>query len=499
MAASTGGARYDVVVCGGGLAGLTLARQLKREVDGVSVAVIEPHAGPLPRGTWKVGESITEMGTHYLEKVVGLGEHLTGRHLVKCGLRFFYNTGADAFADRPEVGLSRLPVFTTYQLDRGLLETDLRELAAASGVDLLPGWRASRVDLGRGESGDADRAHAVTVAGNGGAERVLTARWVVDATGRRRLLQKQLGLAKSAEPHCSSAWFRVPGIVNVAELVPADAKSWHERVPGDIRWRSTNHLMGDGYWVWVIPLPCDMTSIGVVVSERHHDFRTIHTFAAASRWLEHHEPELARRLEGIEPLDFLVMRKYSYASTRVVSAERWACVGESGQFPDPFYAPGTDIIGFGNMAVVDLVTRDRKGELDAKRVDRHDQFLRSINYFLMRNTQRGYPFHGHAVVAAAKFLWDVAVTWGYFAPQMFNRTFLDDARRGAVRRRVSGFIFLQSRMQKLFEDWHALGAGALRFTFLDYLRPTLLRELRDRNLVAGKTTAEIGQIGRAHV
>ena len=49
--------RYDVAILGGGLAGLTLAIQLKRQRPDTSVAVLEKRDGPAPLAAFKVGES----------------------------------------------------------------------------------------------------------------------------------------------------------------------------------------------------------------------------------------------------------------------------------------------------------------------------------------------------------------------------------------------------------------------------------------------------------
>ena len=55
---------YDLVICGGGLAGLTLARQIKVQQPRWSVAILDPVERPLPEAGHKVGESSVELGAH---------------------------------------------------------------------------------------------------------------------------------------------------------------------------------------------------------------------------------------------------------------------------------------------------------------------------------------------------------------------------------------------------------------------------------------------------
>ena len=83
----------DVVICGGGLSGLLLARQLRREMPDLSVTLIDRMPRPLPDACHKVGESSVECGCQYLEEL-GLKDYLLKEQLVKLGLRFFPGGGA---------------------------------------------------------------------------------------------------------------------------------------------------------------------------------------------------------------------------------------------------------------------------------------------------------------------------------------------------------------------------------------------------------------------
>ena len=80
---------YDVAILGGGLAGLTLAIQLKQMRPETRVVVLEKREGPAPLAAFKVGESTVPSGAHYFSEVVGMHDHLLSEQLVKCGLRYF--------------------------------------------------------------------------------------------------------------------------------------------------------------------------------------------------------------------------------------------------------------------------------------------------------------------------------------------------------------------------------------------------------------------------
>ena len=195
------------MICGGGLAGLTLARQLNLQMPDLSVVVIEQIDRPLPTAAFKVGESTTEAGAHYLAETLQLKEYLGEHHLYKLGFRFFFGDAEGPFHERPEFGLSDFPVVTSFNIDRGILENDLRRFNAKSGIACLEGCTVRHINL----AADGAR-HQVTFRNSAdGHVGALSARWVIDATGRRRLLQRQLNLTKPFGKNCCAAWFRVEG------------------------------------------------------------------------------------------------------------------------------------------------------------------------------------------------------------------------------------------------------------------------------------------------
>lgn len=276
MTATTDNPEERIVICGAGLAGLTLARQLKLRWPELPVLVLDRLERPLPEAAFKVGESTVEVGASYLADVLDLRDYFDQCHLPKLGLRFFFGDAAGPFAARPEFGISRFPEVSSYQIDRGLLENDLRRLVAEAGVELLEGCHVRDIRL----AGDGGLHEVVYRRADGEAE-AARGRWVIDAMGRRRLLQRKLGLTREPTARHDAVWFRIDGRVDVDDLVAESDREWHRRVPNRNRYFSTNHLMGDGYWVWTIPLSTGHTSVGIVTHGGLHDFGELNTWERA--------------------------------------------------------------------------------------------------------------------------------------------------------------------------------------------------------------------------
>jgi len=484
------------MICGGGLAGLTLGRQLHLRMPELKVLLIDKQKRPLPEAAFKVGESTVIVGATYLSKVLQLQSYLEKHQLPKFGLRYFFRTADTAapLETRPELGRScHVPEISEWQLDRGILENDLRTMLADAGVDLLEGVSVSDIELSQ------EGKHRVLCKSSSNGEEIeVRGTWVIDAMSRRRFLQKKLGLSRKRGLPYSACWFRVEGRLDVEDFVPASNRAWHDRVeygkhpfePTFGRYHSTTHLTGKGYWVWLIPLSSGNTSVGIVCLERDCPWEGYNTYGRAFRWLQDNEPLVAARLKDIEPLDFKVMRDYTYFSERVLSTDRWALSGEAGWFADPFYSPGTDSIAYINCLICEAIALERKGRFTPELCDRFDQEYRQWSEAIAQSIQVGYPLFRDPVVGALKVILDLSFAFGLnmplFSCTIFRPGFAEEMPTWATPDFVEQLQRTQALVTVLFQllqDWAHLGRKRLYFQWIDYFSLPYLRDLAVRAVI----------------
>ncbi len=463
----------DVLIAGGGLAGLSLSLQLKREHPELDITVLEKQKHPVPIAAHKVGESTVEIGGHYLANKVGLAEHLEQDQLPKFGLRYFF--GGDKkpndLAAYDELGISEFFPVRTFQIDRGILENHMLKKARQAGIDVQDGTSVRSLSLG-----SKGGQHKVTARADD-REFSVTSRWLVDSTGRQAKLKKHLDLARPVDHDICSVWLRTANKVDVDAL--GTGADWRERCGDNSRWLSTNHMMGTGYWFWLIPLASGSTSIGLVFDPAIHAVRDVNTMDRLMTWLQKHEPIMAAALEPERAtiLDFHLLRHFAHGSRQLFSADQWAVTGEAGLFLDPFYSPGSDFIAISNSIVAHLI-----GEQKPRRKALFfQQMYLSVFDSMLPLYQQQYPGFGDRDLMTLKTIWDYSYYWGVLAYLFYTEKLTDMTFLEAIQPQMAQARALNNSIQEKFRLFGAMRRQLpAEGRFIDHYAIGMLSDLKQQ-------------------
>ncbi len=488
---------FDVVIPGGGLAGLSLSLQLKNAKSDLSILVLERRETKATTAAHKVGESTVELGTHYLREVLGLKDYLEEHELPKHGLRFFFKSHTkDDIASRVELGPRlRLPV-PSHQLDRGTLENYMILLTQQKGTEIILGAKVSNVNL------SVDASHEVSYI-KGGVEIKVKCRWVADASGRASILKRKLQFQKPMEHHINAVWWRLKGVIDVDTWT--DNKEWQSFLEPGLRYLSTVHFMDKGYWLWVIPLGSKNTSIGIVADPAVHPFETFNTYEKAVEWMKQNEPLPHKMLEplghGGGLLDFKILKHYAHNTEKIYSKDRWGVTGESGAFLDPLYSPGTDFIAMNNSWLSDLILRDMAGEDIAVRCSIYEKFHLALVDSWIPVYQNKYLLMGNTQIMVIKIFWDWATYWAVPAHLFANKAFtnLQILKNLFVAQNSLGRKFgqLNKIMQDLFLEWQPFENLVFSNRYIDPFDLAVLRKFQEEIVVQREPGEIVFQIEKS--
>ncbi|MDG4489631.1 NAD(P)/FAD-dependent oxidoreductase [Xanthomonas vesicatoria] len=439
--------RADVVITGGGLAGLSLALQLKQRDPALAITVLERRAHPVREAAFKVGESTVEIGAHYFADVLGLREHLETEQIRKFGFRFFFSDKREDIDRCTELGVSKILPTPSWQIDRGRFENFLSERARAQGITFVDSCSVRGIELS-----ENDTDHAVRYERDGTVG-TLSARWVVDTSGRAGLLKRKLGLAQDNDHNANAVWWRVEGLIDPNGW--SQDSSWLQRCTPPDRWRSTNHMCGPGYWFWLIPLSSGAHSLGIVCDADMHPLEGMNTHDKAMTWLRTHQPQVAATLDQADYRlqDFLFLRNFSYGCKQVFSPQRWALTGEAGVFLDPFYSPGSDFIAISNTYICELIGRDRAGKSLSPYVQLYQQLYFSFYENTLTLYQDQYALFGDEQVMPVKVIWDYTYYWSLLAPLFCSGRIADLSVLSRMKNDFLSARDMNLAMQQVLHDW----------------------------------------------
>lgn len=402
---------YDAVIIGGGFSGLSLAQQLLQELPDISICIVHDGQFPNEEVAFKVGEATIDIGGYYLRKIFG-AEYVDKEYFLKMAMRFI---SADS-ASYKEMGISHFPRQNSYQFERGRLENDAFDLVKDK-VKILQNTRFLDVE----DDGSLKKVHIVEL---GAEEKTLHTKWLIDASGMKRVLAKKYSLSVKHPSPNSSVWFRVDGAVLVDEIYPADTSDVFNGVDRSV---SSLHIDGKGYWIWVLRLSDNKTSVGIAFSENMYQWDELSTLEKTLEWLQCNEPTFYHYLKekDFPILDFKYLRKYARMSSYCISENRIALSGDAFAFIDPVYSGGLDTICIGNTFITNVIVKDIRGVETSQDIAFYNQIFKDYLNTWSLCLDNMYENKDNWYYIFVKYMADTAMYFGGICPFVMNNAVRD--------------------------------------------------------------------------
>ncbi len=331
--------KADVVIIGGGPTGSAAAADLARK--GRDVVVLEK--GYHPRD--QVGESLIPDFWRFMDMIGVTDKILAEGFLSKAGAIVSWNKTfrGHTFGD---FGFNK----PAMHVERDRFDQILFEHAGESGAKLFPGTTVGTVETGTDEDGTEQSQIAYKT--DEGAEGVITAPVVIDASGQAGVISRQMGIRQiNNEFRYLAVW----GYFENSRYLTIDGEGhdadeiWAHR---PVTFISAVKEAGDHGWSWHIQLR-DKTSVGIVIP--------LEVVKQARRDGESWEDYFLRKTsevpvlrELLEPAEYILgsfktIRDYSSIATEF-SGPGFLLAGDAAGFIDPIFSVGVVLGMYSGLA-----------------------------------------------------------------------------------------------------------------------------------------------------
>ena len=323
---------YDAIIIGGGPGGSTAGSALAKA--GKKVIILERERFP----RFHVGESLIPYGNDVLKAIGAWDKMMQAGFMEKLGAEFVLGNSKRAiniiFGRYLKPGYAQ-----TFQVERAKFDHLLMQNAESLGCEV---WQETKV-----KSANITGEGVTVTCEKDGAVHEISARWILDASGRDAFLGRQMNLPKTdlglPKKFATFAHFR--GV---------------KRKDAPDQGHITIVRLDFG-WFWMIPLDAEKVSIGLVQTLEH--FKA--TGKTPGECFDHvvaTTTELQHRMAGAERVnEFNFAGDYTYRHLQN-AGPRWLLIGDAAGFIDPIFSSGVMLaIRSGYAAAKEVIAADAAG------------------------------------------------------------------------------------------------------------------------------------------
>jgi len=360
--------KYDVAIIGGGPAGATAATQLAKA--GLHCILFEKEIFPRPH----VGESLLPFCYDLLQELGVLAE-VQNTSFIKPGVRFV-NADASLYSNYCFGNRIDGPSANALHVNRAKFDKILLDNAKDAGCQVHEGTKVKSISI--------EKDFVEVAVDRESNEYKIECSFLLDASGQGSFLTSRMKQKQKIENLDRTAfWGHWKGI----RLTPELEEGIQQIV----------YIGGEQIgWIWCIPLPDDILSIGCVldntyVKKRKADFTTAETWQKAFYLSEIVKPPYVRKLIEGATLDSRVevIGNYSYKSATKFGS-RYAMIGDAAAFIDPIFSTGVFLAMKSAILISNTLIRNLKSDRIEQELDKTYSSINGAYRLIERLIQQYY-------------------------------------------------------------------------------------------------------------
>lgn len=331
---------YEVAIIGGGPAGSVAATWLARQ--GHRVALLEKERFP----RFHIGESLLPNGNKIL-KEIGVWEKIQNAGFVeKRGAEFTLPDRSQSIVNVFARGIVK-DLGQTYQVERSRFDQILFDHATESGA-------ISRQETTVSQAEQVEGLWQLSLkCDNPDTPDTLSAKWLIDASGRNSFMGRKLGFRKEELPY--------PGRVAIFNHFTGIDRAAGDR-SGDII-----VMRLEDAWFWLIPISPTVTSVGVVA----HKGAGQQTGESRETFFNRkvsESPWLVKAMANAEPVgEFQVDSDYSFSYEKF-GDKNVLLAGDAASFIDPVFSSGVYLALESGLLAAKSISSQLKRNSDSESV-----------------------------------------------------------------------------------------------------------------------------------